>query len=111
MLTIWLSLGWVIVLVAGCSTEPYVHNSIEFNRDAKDFGRPVNNISGVTVCYNPYISSRQQVSQVAAKQCGIYNKTESYVSGDYKTCPLLTPAAAIYSCNAKPKKPTQGGAN
>jgi len=86
------------VAVASCSSPPYVYKAAEFNRAGKDFGRPVTKISSVTVCYNQYSATPQQVSQLAIDECAAFNKKPIFLSQSYGTCPLATPIAAVYYC-------------
>ncbi|NQU58283.1 MAG: hypothetical protein HQ513_13685 [Rhodospirillales bacterium] len=93
-----LVLAGVVVVVAACSTPPYVHKSGEYNRASQGFGQPVNDISSVTVCYSSYSATPQQVSQLAVDECAAFNKTAQFSSQSYNVCPLAAPIAAIYNC-------------
>jgi len=94
-----LILAGIGVAVASCSSPPYVYKAAEFNRAGKDFGRPVTKISSVTVCYNQYSVTPQQVSQLAIDECAAFNKKPIFLSQSYGTCPLTMSYARIWCLN------------
>ncbi len=90
---------FAILGVAGCSAAgPYVYDSAEFNRRATGFGQPPKDITAVTVCYNTSGATPRDILALAEAECVKFNKTAAFVSQDRRTCPLLTPVAARFSC-------------
>lgn len=98
-----LALAGVMVVVTACSKPAYVYKSEEFNRAAKDFGRPVSTINQVTICYSSYSSSPQQVSQLAIDECAAFSKKAEFYEQRYNICPLEAPVAAVYTCRRDSK--------
>lgn len=90
----------LVALVASCSTPPYVHRSGEFNRQAANFGQPVEDIDSVTICYSSYSATPQQVNRLAVDECAAFGKTAEFTGQSYDACPLSAPVAATYSCRA-----------
>ncbi len=93
-----LTLTGLIIVMTACSTPPYIHKTGQFNRAASNFGRPVIDISIVTVCYSSYASSPQQVSKLAIDECAAFNKTAKFYRQRYDVCPVAAPIAAEYNC-------------
>jgi hypothetical protein len=90
----------VVVMVAACSSSPFVHKPDQYDRSAKGFGQPVKDISEVTICYSAYGTQPRQVSQLAVDECAAFNKTAKFVKQSYNVCPMATPIAAIYECQS-----------
>lgn len=88
----------LVALVTACSAPPYVHKPGQYNRASADFGRPVIDISSVTICYHSSSATPQQVRKMAVDECGRFNKRAEFSEQNYETCPLTTPVAAVYSC-------------
>jgi len=91
-------LSLVLLAVSGCTTPPFVYDSDEYNREAKDFGKPVTDIDEVTVCYNSWDTTPAQVSKLARAECAKYSKNARFEEQNYSSCPLVAPVAAIYAC-------------
>ncbi len=88
----------VLIATAACSSPPYVHNAGEYNRAAENFGRPVTDISDVTVCYSSSSATPRQVTRLAVAECARFNKTAMFFEQSYSICPMTAPIAAIYNC-------------
>jgi hypothetical protein len=88
------------MVLAACSTPPFVHKTNEFNRAAADFGVDATDISGVTICYSAYSSTPAQVSLLARDECARFGKTAVFIEQTNDTCPLLAPVSANYRCLA-----------
>jgi len=86
-------------LAACSSAAPYVFKSGEFNRDVSGFGQPEKEITSVTVCYSSAGGKSEQVRQLASGRCAEFGKKSRFTHQDLKTCPLLTPVAAHFSCD------------
>lgn len=93
-----LALVGTVLTLAACSAPPYIHKSGEFDRNSKDFGRPVTEIDSVTICYSSYSATPQQITKMAVDECALFNKTAEFKEQNYKTCPFVAPTAAIYDC-------------
>jgi len=101
----------VIVLAGGvtaCGAVPYVLDADEFNRSAPEFGKDVTDISDVTICYSRSNTTPDAVRGLAEKQCATFGKTSRFVDQDYLSCPMATPVAANFLCDA-PKASTGSG--
>jgi len=87
-----------LAFVAGCAGKPYVQNIGEFNRSSLVFLKGITDVEFITVCYGKSATAAALVTKAAVKECGRYGKTAQFKEQNYKTCPLLTPVAAIYDC-------------
>ena len=85
------------LLAAACSP-PYVFKTDEFNREAPGFGRKVEDITEVAICYNKYSTTPKGIRDLAQAECAKYDKDASYSYQDYRECPLMTPRRAVFAC-------------
>ena len=95
---------FLITSVSACSTPPYVYKSGEFNRSSVQFAKEPDDISTVIVCYSSYSGTPQDIMKLALDRCAEYGKKAVYESQSYLNCPLATPVAAHYICEAPEKK-------
>ncbi len=93
-----LALVGLVTTTSACSSPPYIHNAGEYNRESAGFGRPVEDISQVTICYSSSEATPRQVSQLAVAECARFNKSAVFSEQSYQVCPLAAPIAAIYTC-------------
>ncbi len=96
-----------VAALGACSVPPYIHQADEYNRASSEFGRPVTDISGVTVCYNSRSATPAQVRKLAADECARFGKKVVFSEQNYTTCPLAAPVAAVFAC--KGDEETEGG--
>ncbi len=87
-----------LFIVAGCAGQPFVQNPGEFNRETAEFIKGATDREFVTVCYAKSATAASLVTKAAVEECGRFGKTAVFREQNYKTCPLLTPVAAIYDC-------------
>lgn len=97
-----ISLGVLVFLaLAGCApTQPYVFRSGEFDRTSAIFGREPADISSVTICYNKMATTPEDVRDMAVAECAKFDKRALFNRQSLKPCPLATPIAALYDCEA-----------
>ncbi|NQV48138.1 MAG: hypothetical protein HQ504_10190 [Rhodospirillaceae bacterium] len=88
----------ISLAITSCAQPPFVHKAGEFNRESGEYGKPITDITSVTVCYSSNSTTPQEVSKLARDECAKFEKAAIYSGQDYRTCPLVTPVAAIYSC-------------
>lgn len=87
------------LLLAACgATEPYVYKAEEFNRNRASFNRPPVDLAEVGVCYNSMTTTPESVRALAEEQCQAYGKAARFTGEALATCPLLTPAGAVFRC-------------
>lgn len=85
--------------LAGCAgTAPYVYQEEEFDRSRPGFGRPLEDRSELTICYNKRSTTPDELAQLARDECGRFDKKPLYVSQDFATCPLFVPTAINFRC-------------
>lgn len=96
------------LILAGCSSGAYVYDPIKFDRQATGFGKPIKDITGVTICYSTFSDRAEQVVSLAEAECAKFNKVAKFSHQDRSICPLVAPIAAVYLCK-KPfvAKPTR----
>lgn len=99
---LFLALGGVLALaVSGCgSTDPYIYKQHEFNRNEKDFNKPVTDRDGVTFCYNGYANTDAQITRLAENECARFGKLAIRQEETFGDCPMLTPVQARFACKA-----------
>lgn len=102
LLSILIVLG-LAASVGGCgSTQPYVYNKEEFNRDSRDFGKEPKDRKSVSICYSKYSTTPQDLLNLAQETCGKYNRVARFKGhGLFLTCPLFTPALAEFACDRR----------
>ena len=84
---------------AACAVpEAYVFKSGEFNRNSKTFGKELDKLSSVTICYNKMGTRSEIISKMAVKECGKYGKKAIFFEQTLNLCPLFTPISAVYAC-------------
>lgn len=107
-----LCLGFAL-LAGGCAwTDPYVYDTQEFNRDAAEFGKELEDRTTVSICYNKRTTTPQQVLELAQNECGRFQKVAFFNGQDRLECPLFTPALAKFFCvNRYPEYPAPNPAN
>ena len=85
----------------GCDTmtsEPYIYDAKEFNREAPNFGQEIHDRDSVSICYSRYGTTPEAVRKMAEAECDRFGKTAVFRSQDFLTCPVTTPARATYLC-------------
>ncbi len=90
-----------VAVVSSCSGgDAYVDRPYEIDRDSPDFpGGPIlSKGSEVTVCYSKSASSPQEIYELADKECDRFGLTAALSEQVYTLCPVVTPMAAIYTC-------------
>lgn len=87
-------------LTACAAQEPFVFAEGEFDRERVGFGQPIADRDDVTICYASNATSPKTVQTLAAKACGAVGKRAVFKGHGERLCPLLTPAAAEFSCVA-----------
>ncbi len=87
-----------LLVVAGCAGEPYILSPGEFTRSSEVFLKGVTDREMVTVCYAKSATAAASVTKAAVNECARFGKSAKFKEQNYKTCPLLTPVAAIYDC-------------
>ncbi|MBT3764518.1 MAG: hypothetical protein HOB79_16470 [Rhodospirillaceae bacterium] len=87
-----------VFLAAACESPAYIHNPIEFKRDAKNFNKDIKDRDELTICYNKSDTSAQDVLEMAKDECGKFGKSAKFVNQDRLTCPLMNPIAANFTC-------------
>ena len=89
----------VISVTLGCShLEPYVFKAGEFDRDSPEFAKEPTDIDTVTICYNKYGTTPQELLEMAQNTCGAFSKVARFDHQDRLNCPLLTPVGANFEC-------------
>ncbi len=93
----------LLLFLSACTPPPaFVYNKEEFNREAKDFGRPVTDIKNVTICYAKGGTTPRQVAELARAECSKFNKKAVFSKQNRSICPLTTPIAVQYACQGGP---------
>ncbi|NQU62133.1 MAG: hypothetical protein HQ512_13465 [Rhodospirillales bacterium] len=88
-----------VLLTGACGApEAYIYKAGEFNREAAGFGKDVENIDYITVCYNKLGTKPEIIAKIARAECERFNKKSKFIRQSYEKCPLVTPVAAIYKC-------------
>lgn len=94
-----LSLLVVGVLGACAAPEPYLHNPALYDRNHEDFNKPMSDTGQVRVCYAAWGDDpRDRVFEIAKDACGAHDKVAYFVGRSIRTCPALTPVAAVFAC-------------
>ena len=91
----------VFTVFAACSTPPYVYKGGQYDRLSDGFGRRVNDISNVTICYSKYSATPEDVSKLARDECAGFGKSVRFIEQDYSICPITAPMAALYACEGE----------
>lgn len=90
-----------IASVAGCGeTDPYIYKPREFDRKDEAFNKPVTDRKRLTICYSGIENTDQEVLAQAEAECARFGKRASPLSEGFGPCPLLTPIAAQFRCDA-----------
>ncbi len=101
--------------LAACSGgEAYIHSPSTINRELATYpdGPEIIEGSEVTVCYAKSESTPQTIRQLAAAECSKGNLGIVFVEQTYNICPMMTPNAAVFSCeNAVAGRSTQPGSS
>lgn len=95
----FIPLALLLLPLAACgATEPYVYKADEFNRNRPSFNRPPVDPSEVGVCYNGMTTRPESVRALAEEHCQAYDKRAQLADEILTSCPLLTPAGAVFRC-------------
>lgn len=102
LLSVVIVLG-ISVLVGGCgSTAPYVYKPREFDRRSETFGKEPKDLENLSICYNKYSTTPQDILKLAQETCGKYKRVARYTgNGGFLTCPVMTPALANFACDRR----------
>ncbi len=93
---------FVFVAIAGCeSPPPYVFSADEFDRESEIYLKGVRDRDEVAVCYAKDSSTPRAVTELAVRECALFNKKAVFREQSINVCPLVTPMAAIYDCVAQ----------
>jgi hypothetical protein len=87
--------------LAACSGgEAYIYSPYSINRELETYpdGPEITEGSVVTVCYAKSKSMPQTIRQLAAAECSKGNLGIVFVEQTYNVCPMMTPNAAVFSC-------------
>ena len=99
----------VTVLGACSSPDPFVYDSLAYNREDPEFGKPRKKRDTVTVCYSKYGSAQREVAILAANACAEFGAGIKFIGNSYVNCPLMTPVGAQFSCvGAAARIPARG---
>jgi len=91
----------ILIGVAACTGgKPYVFIPNEFNRASANFGKPVTDRNNVTICYAKGATTPGEINALAKAECSRFGKTAAFKRQTLAQCPISTPIAAVYSCNA-----------
>lgn len=89
----------VALAVAACgAVEPNIYVDREFDRTREGFGVRPDDLAEVVVCYNTLWATPEEVADLAVARCAEYGKTARFRDHEYRECPLMTPAGAVYDC-------------
>lgn len=92
-----------VVAVASCSGgDAYVDRPYEINRDSSDYPDGPKRVAGseLTVCYSRSASTPQEIYKLADDECRRFGLTAVLSEQVYTLCPIITPMAALYTCEA-----------
>jgi hypothetical protein len=83
----------------GCgTTDPYVYKYDEFNREAAQFNKPLQEGADVKICYNALGTSDAEVQRIANDRCAEIGRAATKTGIDFGACPLLTPNIQVFRC-------------
>lgn len=92
-------LALLVLQLAACgATEPYVYKANEFDRDRPSFNRSPADPSEVGICYNGMTTTPEKIRALAEEHCQAYGKRARLADEVLASCPLLTPAGAMFRC-------------
>lgn len=94
----FISLALAFFLAACGATEPYVYKPDEFNRNRSTFNLAPVDLAEVGVCYNSVTTTPDRVQALAEEQCQAFGKRAHIADDILASCPLLTPAGAMFRC-------------
>ena len=90
--------GVLLLTIAGCGGQPYIHLAKEYDRESEIFLRGITDRDDVTICYAKRNTTPSVVSQMAAAECRRFAKIASFREQTLRTCPIATPIAAVFNC-------------
>ena len=91
------------VLVAACAnTPPYIDRPYEINREDTNFPLGPDVTDGVefNVCYNVNNATRDGIIALAQEECDKGGLVATFVERRIDRCPMVTPSAAVFQCQA-----------
>lgn len=94
----FISLALAFFLAACGATEPHVYKPNEFNREHPTFNLAPVDMAGLGVCYNSVTTTPDKVQALAEEQCQAFGKRARFADQSLASCPLLTPAGAMFRC-------------
>ena len=90
--------GVLLLTIAGCGGQPYIHLAKEYDRESEIFLRGITDRDDVTICYTKRKTTPRIISQMAAKECRRFGRVARLRQQTLGTCPLATPIAAVFDC-------------
>ena len=99
--------GLLLLFIAACGGQPYIHLANEYDRESETFLKGITDRDDVTICYAKRKTTPSVVSQMAAAECRRFGKIPRFREQTLRTCPLATPIAAVFDC-LDPAQRSQG---
>ena len=95
---LWLIFISIALAPACTSSDPFIFNPHEFNRESSQFNKITQDLESIKICHKHGSNQGNKISTIAQKKCGEYGKIATFVKKDLLHCPLLTPAGSIFYC-------------
>ena len=90
--------GLLLLFIAACGGQPYIHLANEYNRESETFLKDITDRDDVMICYAKPKTTPSIVSQMAAAECRRFGKFAKFREQTLQICPLATPIAAVFDC-------------
>ena len=93
-----INLVCLCLLMACSSTDPYIYNADEFDRDSPNFGKDVTDRAEVVLCYNKSSTTPLILTQMAIDECGRFGRIAKFIENRHLVCSISSPAQAVFKC-------------
>ena len=90
--------GLLLLSVAACGGQPYIHVADEFDRGSETFLKGITDRDAVTICYAKSKTTPIVISEMAATECKRFGKIARFREQSLQTCPLTSPISAVFDC-------------
>ena len=88
-----------LFLLSACTTsDPYIFNADEFNRDSPNFAKEIKDRSVVKLCYNKGSTTPQILFQIATDECARFGRIAYFLEHRNLVCSISSPAQAVFEC-------------
>ena len=91
-------IGLLLLSVAACGGQPYIHSANEFDRGSETFLRGISDRDTVTICYAKRETTPILISEMATAECQRFGKIARFREQSLQTCPLISPISAVFDC-------------